>query len=234
MLIVSFDVGIKNLAYSIIEFDSDNENGSDNDSDNVSDVAPPHNYKVLKKTKLHSWRKIDLECTKHDLEKITNNLLEVLDTITYEQIDNVHSEKIVVVIENQPALKSPTMKSIQILIYGYFNTVAKYNSLDLQTKLLSAKSKLKYIETFSDYAKHIVELQKRTHEECVKSNKRIPKNKEGYAKNKNDSVQFTRWLLTEITNDTKHNNELDMLKKKDDVCDSYLQGLYYITNLKQK
>jgi hypothetical protein len=63
--------------------------------------------------------------------------------------------------------------------------------------------------------------------------KRIPKQKQGYAKNKDDSVQFTRWLLDHVTQDTKHKEELEQLKKKDDVCDSYLQGMYYITSLKQ-
>lgn len=226
MLIVSFDVGIKNLAYSIIKC-----NGiGDTNGEELS-----HNYKIINGTSLQEWHKVDLESNKYNLEKITTNLLEVLDIIAYQQIENIHNEKVHVVIENQPALKSPTMKSIQIVIYAYFNTIAKYNSLELCTKLISAKSKLKYIDSFTDYAEYMNELQRQALavSEGVKT-KRIPKQKQGYAKNKDDSVQFTRWLLDHVTHDTKHKEELEQLKKKDDVCDSYLQGLYYITSLKQK
>lgn len=235
MLIVSFDVGIKNLAYSIIKLNSETEVI---DADGVNDVS--HNYQIIKRTSLQEWHKVDLESNKYNLERITNNLLEVLDTIAYQQIENIHNEKVHVVIENQPALKSPTMKSIQIVIYSYFNTIAKYNSLDLCTKLISAKSKLKYIETFPDYAIYMNNLHKQSLDEGsmkqmkqMKQMKRIPKEKQGYAKNKDDSVQFTRWLLDNVTHDVKHKDELEQLKKKDDVCDSYLQGMYYITSLKQ-
>lgn len=226
MLIVSFDVGIKNLAYSIIKLNSETEA---NDADGVNDVS--HNYRIIKRTCLQEWHKIDLESNKYNLERITSNLLEVLDTIAFQQIEDVHNEKVHVVIENQPALKSPTMKSIQTVIYAYFNTIAKYNCLDLCTKLISAKSKLKYIETFPAYAMYMNTL----HEQALgeSSMKRIPKQKQGYAKNKDDSVQFTRWLLENVTHDKAHKEELEALKKKDDVCDSYLQGLYYITSLKQ-
>lgn len=229
MLIVSFDVGIKNLAYSIIKLNSETEVI---DADGVNDVS--HNYQIIKRTSLQEWHKVDLESNKYNLERITNNLLEVLDTIAYQQIENIHNEKVHVVIENQPALKSPTMKSIQIVIYSYFNTIAKYNSLDLCTKLISAKSKLKYIETFPDYTIYMNALHEQAQlEGSMKQMKRIPKQKQGYAKNKDDSVQFTRWLFENVTLDVKHKDELEQLKKKDDVCDSYLQGMYYITSLKQ-
>jgi hypothetical protein len=230
MLIVSFDVGIKNLAYSIIKFNGLGET-TDDSGNELS-----HSYKVINGTSLQEWHKVDLQSNKYNLETITSNLLEVLDTIAYQQIESIHNEKVHVVIENQPALKSPTMKSIQIVIYAYFNTIAKYNSLDLCTKLISAKSKLKYIDTFADYAIYMNALQEQAlNDQSIPGTKmkRIPKQKQGYAKNKDDSVQFTRWLLDHVTQDTKHKEELEQLKKKDDVCDSYLQGMYYITSLKQ-
>lgn len=220
MIIVSFDIGIKNLAYSIISFDSQNRcNGIEN-------------YGVLKLIKLQEWHKIDLKSGKYDLENITNNLLEVLDNITYNEIDDVHNENVHVVIENQPALKCPTMKSIQIVIYTYFNTICKYMNLKMTIKLISAKSKLKFIESFEEFAEYMNEEQKQYHEQLQATKiKRIPKQKQGYAKNKDDSVQFTKWLFNNIINDDLHKQELENIKKKDDICDSFLQGLYYINRL---
>lgn len=220
MIVVSFDIGIKNLAYSIISFDSESYK-KDHDK-----------YNILKVTRLQEWHKIDLQSSKYDLEKISHNLLEVLDNITYNQIDDVQNQNIHIVIENQPALKSPTMKSIQIIIYTYFHTLCKYMNLNMTIKLISAKSKLKYIESFNEFAQFLNEEQTRFLELHQTSKmKRIPKAKQGYAKNKDDSVQFTKWLLNTLLEDEKHKQELENTKKKDDLCDSLLQGLFYINKI---
>lgn len=219
MIIVSFDIGIKNLAYSIIKYNKSEQTDKDQCK-----------YSILKCIELQEWHKIDLQSNKYDLNNITFNLLEVLDNVTYTEIEDIHSEEVHVVIENQPALKSPTMKSIQIIIYTYFNTVAKYNNLNLKTKLISAKSKLKYIESFNEFLEYMNnEAMKYLKEREEGIIKRIPKEKQGYAKNKNDSVQFTRWLFNNFIDDDKHRIELETIKKKDDICDSFLQGLYYLT-----
>lgn len=201
MYIISFDVGIKNLAYTILEYNNSNMVGKTRDK-----------YDVLSRSNVLLWNKVDLSSNKYDLEKITENLLEVLDCIAYNDIENLHDAKIHVVIENQPALKSPIMKNIQIIIYSYFKTIAKYNNLDLCTRLISAKSKLKYIESFPEF-------------------EGSDPNKKGYAKNKSDSIAFTRWLLDEKAPNVKASEVLAGMKKKDDICDSYLQALYYVNNV---
>lgn len=217
MIVVSFDIGIKNLAYSIITFASVEKYNNDD------------KYKVLSLVRLQEWHKIDLNCNKYDLENISHNLLEVLDNITYNEINDIQNQNVHIVIENQPALKSPTMKSIQIIIYTYFNTLCKYMSLQMTIKLISAKSKLKYIESFNEFAQYMNDEQ--AHYQQTSKMKRVPKEKQGYAKNKDDSVQFTKWLFNHIIQDDLHKQELECLKKKDDVCDSLLQGLYYINRL---
>lgn len=214
MLVISFDVGIKNLAYSLIRYEPAND---------------ATNYDVLHQTNLLEWHKVNLASNKYDIDRLTTNLLEVLDNIAYHQVDNIQNENVHVVIENQPALKSPTMKTIQIIIHTFFNTLAKYGSLHLCTKFVSAKSKLKYIDSFHDFKDYM-----NTQQNTLHGGKRVPKEKEGYAKNKDISVQFTQWLLNSITMDSKHKNELEALKKKDDLCDCYLQGLYYINTIKAK
>ena len=49
-----------------------------------------------------------------------------------------------VVIENQPAMKNPTMKSIQMMIYSYFlmNGVC-YDSPITNIEMINARNKLK-------------------------------------------------------------------------------------------
>lgn len=221
MIVVSFDIGIKNLAYSIIVASQDTKTNVDK-------------YNILKSITLQEWHKIDLQCNKYDLESISHNLLEVLDNIVYNEIDDIQTQEVHVVIENQPALKSPTMKSIQIVIYTYFNTLCKYMNLSMIIKLISAKSKLKYIETFNEFSQYMNEEQnKYVNLQHVSKVRRVPKEKQGYAKNKNDSVQFTRWLFNNILQDDLHKGELESIKKKDDICDSFLQGLFYINRLSQ-
>lgn len=204
MYVISFDVGIKNLAYTILEYRED-------PTIPKKGVRNADKHDVLNRSKILTWNKVDLGCNKYDLEKITQNLLEVLDNIAYAEVHDLHDSVIHVVIENQPALKSPTMKSIQIVIYTYFNTIAKYNSLNLKTRLVSAKSKLKYIESFEEFDGGDT-------------------TKKGYAKNKSDSVAFTRWLLAEKVPNAKAQEVLEAMKKRDDICDSYLQALYYVQN----
>ena len=50
-----------------------------------------------------------------------------------------------VVIENQPALKNPTMKSIQMMIYSYFliNGVCSDDSKITNIEMINARNKLK-------------------------------------------------------------------------------------------
>lgn len=211
MIILSFDIGIKNLAYAIIKYEPNKI---------VENTVEDKKYKILNQITLQEWHKIDLQCSKYDLDEISNNLLEVLDRIVYEELDDIHCDDLHVVIENQPALKSPTMKSIQIMIYTYFNTIKKYNNMSLKTKLISAKSKLKYINSFTEFATYINTINANS------SNK----TKKGYAKNKDDSIQFTNWLLRTI-NDNAHLEQLNNINKKDDVCDSFLQGMYYINTI---
>lgn len=220
MIVISFDIGIKNLAYSIISFDNNSQKKADD------------KYYILKLIQLQEWHKIDLQSSKYDLEKISQNLLEVLDNITYNEIGNIQNQNVHIVIENQPALKSPTMKSIQIIIYTYFNTLCKYMNLTMTIKLISAKSKLKYIESFNEFAQYMNDEQNKYVDlQQTSGKKRIPKEKQGYAKNKDDSVQFTKWLFNSILDDETHKQELENIKKKDDLCDSLLQGLFYINRL---
>ena len=110
-----------------------------------------------------------------------------------------------VIIENQPVLKNPTMKSIQMILYTYFldrGIMDTTRSID-DVILFSARNKLKMYDG-----------PKVT---CDKKNK--------YAKRKYLSIEYTKYFI--------HDNPtwlsfFNTHSKQDDLADSYLQGLYYL------
>ena len=107
-----------------------------------------------------------------------------------------------IIIENQPSIKNPTMKSIQNIIMTYF--LIKKPKLNI--KLISPSLKMKF---------------------CKKMNyiKEIPKN---YKETKKRSIDVVKNLINNLeinNNDTKNiwNNN----KKKDDLSDVLLQSLAF-------
>lgn len=176
MYIVSFDMGISNLAYCVIECTSKN--------DHI----------------VREWKRINLGAPKSDLEALTFALFEILDHIVFSVVKDTND--LTFLIENQPVFKAPTMKSLQIVIYTYAMTLKKNIDHSIKAKFISASSKLKYIEK--------------------KTGNKIDKN---YKSNKNAAIEYTEQLIkdNEFMYDIFRNE-----KKKDDICDTYLQALYYI------
>ena len=172
MKYLSFDVGIKNLAYCSLNQDK----------------------------KILDWGIINLnknplcQCgLKKDCNKVA----------TYQVTDSDNHE--IICIENQPALKNPTMKSIQMLLYSYFmiEGVTKDKSVE-QVHMINARNKLKV------YNGPPVECNI----------------KEKYKRNKYLSVEYTKNMI--LQQDKKFIDLFDESKKKDDLADAYLQGIYFI------
>lgn len=115
-----------------------------------------------------------------------------------------------VVIENQPTLKNPKMKTIQVMLFSQFVMRNKNNRIQ-NVSYISATNKLK-----EAYQK--VDL----------SNISMPKNKK--ATRKKLGIIYTKELLKHLP------DKLEILNnhsKKDDLCDSFLQGLYFLENIKK-
>ena len=96
MKILSWDIGIKNLSYCILE--SENKN----------------NVKII------DWGIIDISPYN---KKDSKNLYKIVK-IMYSKLNDILEivkECDVVLIENQPCMKNPIMKSIQILLYSYLH-----------------------------------------------------------------------------------------------------------------
>ena len=216
MKYLSFDVGIKNLAYcslndkkeildwGIINLDKNPicQCGlqkeccksstyivvSDNGDKKYS--CTTHTKKYKKKKKMNNDRDI------FNLSKIMINELNLKEDFLNHEV---------ICIENQPALKNPTMKTVQMILYSYFMIEGATKDTPVeQVHMINARNKLK--------------VYKGPEIECDI--------KEKYKKNKYLSVEYTKLMILE--EDPKFIELFTTCKKKDDLADAYLQGIYFI------
>ena len=212
---LSFDVGIKNLAYcslnedkKILDWGIINLNRDPmcqcglqkacsktatyltKDNNEQKYCCTSHIKKYKKKKKLNS---------SYDIFKLSQIMMGELKS----KIDFLNHD--VICIENQPALKNPTMKSVQMLLYSYFiiEGVCK-DPICENVQMINARNKLK-----------------------VYKGPEVPCDfKDKYKKNKYLSVEYTKVMILE--EDQEFIDLFTESKKKDDLADAYLQGIYYI------
>lgn len=193
MIYISFDIGVKNLAMCIL---------SKTDIITVLD-----------------WRIIVLAEAKKDIKGI-----EDISERIYLEMDNVVGElkekgiDIIdyVLIENQPSNLNGIMKTIQHIIYGYFNLIKHWDKEVNNVILVNASLKTKTHDYKPD-------IQLKTDD---------VKNAKGFRK---DKYKLNKQLSIEICKDyIKDNEYLTALfaenKKKDDLSDACLQAVAYIRN----
>ena len=225
MKYLSFDVGIKNLAYCLL----DSEDLSINDWGilNISvDSVCEHQIKgrqcenTAKKMIKDTGFRL---CTSHckikqykDLKmktipKLKNPMFELGKSIIKklnEKPNFLHVDQ--VCIENQPALKNPTMKSVQMILYSYF--LMNGSMEDIQ--MMNARNKLK--------------VYKGPYVICPYEDNK--KNK--YKINKYLAIKYCKYMIEENEKIDKKFHELyDSSKKKDDLSDAYLQGMFVLTKI---
>ena len=223
MKVLSFDVGIKNLAYCLL----DSEDGSIKDwgilnisVDPVCDHQMKHRScdKTAKKMIKDTGFKL---CTSHckikqykdlkmkNIPKVDNPMLELGKHIV-KKLDEKENflEVDIVVIENQPALKNPTMKSVQMILYSYFLIEGVTTLKTIQDiQMMNARNKLKAYTGPS-----------------IKCDI-----KDKYKKNKFLAIEYCDYMIQHNPHiDKKYHKLYDESKKKDDLSDAYLQGMLYI------
>ena len=120
-----------------------------------------------------------------------------------------------VLIENQPSMKNPKMKSVAETLYSWFlirGLVDKKNNSSLKKIFyLSPSNKLKIND-----------------DNIQAEIKKLKDQGKKYKFTKNTAIVYTRNLLKDDSDWLAH---LNKHKKKDDLCDSYLQGVYFINNV---
>jgi len=128
--ILSFDIGIKNMAYCFCHFNNNNDNNNN------------YNFKIIK------LNKIDLNLNKNsNIQKIIDNTIEFLETTLNDDIIINKDDKLIVLIECQ---MTSIMRTIQTVINTYFKMIGKYEGFNLDTIYLSPKHKLNIINKYSD------------------------------------------------------------------------------------
>lgn len=166
--VLSFDVGIRNLAYCLVE-------------------GEPRSPRVLK------WDLLDVQAK--DLEAMSSKLVGVLHELFAE--DDISQ----VLIENQPVMKNPTMKSVQMIIYSFFICSRELGMSSIgRVGLVPASCKNKFCEK-------VLAEDPDESPAC-------------YARNKRRAVQATRKLIPEAWR-----AYFEAHKKKDDLADAFLQAL---------
>ena len=144
---------------------------------------------------------------KYPIMKLQILLINKLDKLQ-EHFTKLGVEE--VVIENQPSLKNPKMKTIANTLFVYFlmkGYIYKDNGMDIRNvNLMSPSNKLKIDESNTM--------------QVLKKNK-----KQKYKMTKALGIQYTKRALK---NDPVNLEYLETFKKQDDICDAYLQGRYYL------
>lgn len=163
-------------------------------------------------------------CTKHSKETDTvkdaiNQSSAVrmpmltLGKILYDKLDKLPQllQAKWICIENQPVLKNPTMKSIQMMLYSYFIMRQQEKKLELHDMILmSAKNKLKvYKDKYGELPKKILSMRDK------------------YRRNKMMAIEHTR-LLVDNEHDEEWQEFYNEHDKKDDLADAYLMTRYFI------
>lgn len=244
MKIISWDVGIKNLAYCVI--DSDNNNCilywniinliPENEHCFISTCKKPaikscqyygktvcwcdkHEsfYKTLQndpksKSNLNVLTKPtaikNINCNNINIDDLRSNMIHKLDLhilpIIYRENINFF------LIENQPTLKNPRMKAIADTLYTWALIRCKLDSKIISNiHLISPSNKLK------KYAEELMNCENK------------------YKTTKLKSIEVVLEYLDKFTI-THWNNHLKTFSKKDDLCDAFLQGLYWINQYNEK
>jgi hypothetical protein len=231
MRILSWDVGIHHLSYCVLE---------QNDE--------------TKKIEVLHWGIIDLVDSPEQKKNVTliyENIPKKFDALP-QLLDGIQK----VCIENQPTLKNPTMKTIQIIIYSYFLIRGKTDGKSpiQQISFISATNKLKVYDgppvdpdlyTKSGNLKKIPKggkppkgqpliidyMEKENEIEAPAEEEEEEKPKTGsgvcYGDKKKLAILYTREMIKK-----DHSQFLEYFegnKKKDDLSDSFLQGVYVLT-----
>lgn len=195
MNILSFDVGIRHLAYCLLHVPI----ASHAPSVPLSDV---HILKWGILSLLDDGVKVS---KKIGLDTYCKAMYQQCEA-TFSDIPDVH----VVAIENQPALRNPVMKSIQMMLYSYFSYKKHLDASwsQLHTiKLMSASSKWKCA----------LAPTRTGHEQTYKDGKQLSVSTTLAYLQGNLIAQGSQWA-----------EWLQPYKKKDDLCDAFLQGLIYV------
>ena len=151
---------------------------------------------------------------KIDINQLGMALFQELD-----RIKSVITSPDCILLENQPVLKNPTMKSMQMFLYSYYlMRILEGNQAKGQTGLGN-----KYIQCYTASKK--LDLNKFfPAAEQTRINQALAKVKNGYARNKKMSILMVEYMLKD---NAKWLQFFKGHPKQDDLADSLLMTLHF-------
>lgn len=226
MSLLSFDIGIKNLAYcclckntqAILDWGIVNISCEDvcehiNTKGASCDKSATYETTWLdKNVKIctgHSKCKQYQPPPKHKLKKIrSKNDMHSLGKKMVQELDKHPNflECDSVIVENQPSLKNPTMKSIQMMVYSYFLIRSNPKTLEM----INARNKLKVYQG------------PKLNEKCPYADTKTNR----YKRNKWFAIEYCKHMIE--SEQTIFQELYNKSKKRDDLSDCYLQGIYFL------
>jgi hypothetical protein len=192
MIYISFDIGVKNLALCVLKH-----------NDNKIEIIDWTIITLADKKKQIKGVNSIAEILYYELD----NIVGKLDGISIKYIDKV-------VIENQPSNLNGIMKTIQYLIFSYFDLLRHWDKIVGEVILINPTHKLQN-HTFVPERKEAQQPDK-----TAKTSRR-----EKYKHNKQDSIEICKYY---IRNDENLKEFFATHKKKDDLADTCLQTVSYI------
>ncbi len=144
----------------------------------------------------------------------TKTYTRIYDGLSNLKLDGVNE----IIIENQPALKNPKMKSVQLFIYTYFFCKLKEGKFP----------ELANVSFFNASRKLFKKEQHNRSEEEPSKEPKEPQAKmsdyQSYKKRKNDSIDIVKGFLQDLGEWSAY---FQSHPKKDDLADSLLQGVMF-------
>lgn len=162
--------------------------------------------------KIHAKKVSVTSCSKQPIQSLAEKLFSILDK-EFDGFINASE----VLIENQPTLKNPKMKTLSAILYSYFvlrgiSDKEKTGSKITEVRFVSPSNKLKVNSNVTDSL---------LNKEKSKMTSDVGKNV--YKLTKTLGIKYCKALISE-----SDNKIIDQVKKKDDMCDAFLQGFQYL------